>query len=143
MDETLTFEDDMESIFFSPDGRWLASSSFRNEVKVWDPDTGKLCESLQSYPRWGSSEEKNVKISIRNNEWVCVDGERLLWLPPDYRPGCWESRDEDDDNVALAIGPFSWRGLFNIIEVPCDLVATEDDIERDIVFDVPATQADC
>jgi WD40 repeat protein len=38
----------VDSVAFSPDGRILASGSFDNTVKIWEPSTGKLIRTLKA-----------------------------------------------------------------------------------------------
>jgi WD40 repeat protein len=105
------------SVAFSMDGKWVVSGSSDGMVCIWDagmrtlqqafkrqssciwavtfsPD-GKQVETNHGILNLNSSEsnptsshvESASKIQINNN-WVFVNRQRILWLPPDLRPIC-------------------------------------------------------
>ncbi|KAI8668591.1 Vegetative incompatibility protein HET-E-1 [Fusarium keratoplasticum] len=45
----------VESVAFSADGRWLASGSYNNTVKVWDAATGACVQTLEGHGAWVTS----------------------------------------------------------------------------------------
>lgn len=79
------------SVAFSPDGRTLASGSDDHTIKLWDAITGKERQTLEGH----SSQVRSVAFSPDGqtvcpqvslaNDWVSLGGEKLLWLPSDYR----------------------------------------------------------
>ena len=109
------------SVAFSPDGQLLASSSYDKTVHIWDTETGVLQETLstddvvfyleflldsphlstnlgfldiQSRPSSPilNSPITNSRIFLQPNNWILLNGEQVLWLPPDARPSCWAIR---------------------------------------------------
>ncbi|GFF94894.1 NACHT and WD40 domain protein [Aspergillus lentulus] len=96
------------SVAFSPDGQRIVSGSNNNTIKLWDAQTGSELRTLEGH----SSSTSNVssgktqmkykqgsQISVENS-WVCLRGERLLWLSPELRgPVCYDIR-----NYTLVLG---------------------------------------
>ncbi|KAL4815688.1 hypothetical protein BDW67DRAFT_176016 [Aspergillus spinulosporus] len=103
----------VQSVAFSPDGQLLASGSYET-IKLWDPATGALKHTIstdsvitniefskqlpqlitnmgyfdiqdcyESLP--SSPSEKVAEVSLAGR-WVTIQGQRELWLPPDYQP---------------------------------------------------------
>jgi WD40 repeat protein len=103
-------------VAFSPDGRLLASSSDIDlTIKLWDTATGALQQTLSiggvvtnlkfsedcpylstnlgflNIKPWYNNHlsylsKNNVEVFIREDQWVTLQGKRLLWLPTEYRP---------------------------------------------------------
>ncbi|KAL2809542.1 WD40-repeat-containing domain protein [Aspergillus granulosus] len=104
------FKDDcpntVRSVRVSPDGQQLASSSSPGPTKLWDLSTGKLLQTLKGHSSWTWS-EGSTGISILDDQWICRKGERLLWLPQQYRANCFAV-----SNGRLALGHPSGRVSF-------------------------------
>ncbi|KAH8807278.1 putative wd40 protein [Xylogone sp. PMI_703] len=104
------------SFTFSPNDRLLASCSEREEpgspkkVQLWDSTTGELRQTFEGHSQWIWS-DTNVGISLFKQQWICIQGERKLWLPPEYRPTCWAIKDG-----ILALG--HRRGKVSFISLP-------------------------
>jgi WD40 repeat protein len=98
--------DVVESVSFSPDGQLLASASYDKTIKLWDPTTGELRQTLEGHSHWLRS-KTNAEVSILENEWICLQGVRIVWLPPEYRPCCSALK-----GGILAIGHVSGRVSF-------------------------------
>ncbi|OJJ65577.1 hypothetical protein ASPBRDRAFT_201704 [Aspergillus brasiliensis CBS 101740] len=101
------------SVVFSNNGQLLASSSDDNTIKLWDAATGALKHdistddvatdvkfsehlpllitnigsfNIQSCHESFSTSEKVTQISLSAGRWITVQGQRELWLPPNYHP---------------------------------------------------------
>ena len=107
--------DSVRSVAFSSDGQVLASGSDDETIKLWDPATGTLKHTLNTngivtstkfskklpqlitnlgifniHP-WHESLSSNcseikTEVSLQLDRWVTIQGQRELWIPPDYLP---------------------------------------------------------
>jgi WD40 repeat protein len=75
------------SATFSPDGGLLASGSIDETIKLWDLSTDELRQTLVGHSSWVWS-EKMVDVSIKDHQWICLQGKSILWLPSEYRETC-------------------------------------------------------
>ncbi|KAK4458987.1 hypothetical protein QBC42DRAFT_232749 [Cladorrhinum samala] len=96
------------SVVFSPDGRQVASGSDNGTVKVWDTASGSCVRTLQGYgdsvtsvvflldkahlnntterPDQLDSPKRCLYGIAQDNCWVTCNSQKVLWLPPGYRP---------------------------------------------------------
>ncbi|KAL4899381.1 hypothetical protein BDW74DRAFT_163568 [Aspergillus multicolor] len=96
----------VQSVTFSPDGTRLASSSDDQTIKLWDASTGELQQTLEGHSHWVWS-EADTGISILHDQWICLRGQRKLWLPQAYRPTCMAV-----NNGVVALGTSTRRIVF-------------------------------
>lgn len=61
----------------------VASGSFDDIIKLWDAVTGKEQNTVSSLSH-ASLNKPSPQLSLRD-DWVSFAGERLLWLPSEYR----------------------------------------------------------
>jgi hypothetical protein len=84
-------------------------------LKLWDPTTGELQQTLEGHSDWVWS-EANLGVSILENQWLCFRSERILWLPLEYRPIRLALKDG-----ILSLGHVS--GRFSFISVTFHLIS--------------------
>ncbi|KAJ5768761.1 NACHT and WD40 domain protein [Penicillium odoratum] len=132
------------SMIFSPDVQFLAAVSSNQTINLWDIPTAALRRtwsmdrevtvlhfsddclklntdlgslSLQSLgdTHTCTSYQVTEGVSVLENTWITLNGERILWLPPEYRPVCSVVHR---DNIILghASGRISFLGFSAISE---------------------------
>lgn len=114
--------DNVQSVRFSPDGRLLASCCSDGKTRPWATVTDPLqwtamaegvvielefsknglyqktqlaSPQSQSWLNNHTSNPRRAKMDIirLEDQWVILRGEKVLWLPSQYRPSSWEVKD--------------------------------------------------
>ncbi|KAF5981859.1 vegetatible incompatibility het-e-1 [Fusarium coicis] len=108
-------------------GNWLVGMSMNTQVRVWDALTGESLFLSQPHPELRASNfpysflrtdsiVRSFQRGIEDLEpyyinqeppWLMRNGEKLLWLPPDYRP-----QSVYVSGTTMVLGTFSGRVLF-------------------------------
>ncbi|KAJ6098857.1 NACHT and WD40 domain protein [Penicillium canescens] len=106
----------VRSVAFSPDSRLLASISNDEALIIWNPNNGTAIQQIaeingknmdlklsldgsssgynlgtidvQPWFKINSSTGEDVPIRIENDQWIALRGNKILWLPVEYRPTC-------------------------------------------------------
>ncbi|KAL3457447.1 hypothetical protein BJX64DRAFT_293126 [Aspergillus heterothallicus] len=69
---------------FSPDGLQLSVSDGKL-TKIWDTIENDFQQTLEGYT-FHTWVDDNDRVSIFQEEWICINGKKKLWLPLEYRP---------------------------------------------------------
>ncbi|BCR98241.1 uncharacterized protein AKAW2_31560S [Aspergillus luchuensis] len=124
--------DPVYSVAFSNNGQLLASGSGDKTIKLWDAATGALKHDISTddvatsvefsehlpllisnigsfdirncYESFLTSSEKVAEVSLEADRWITVQGQRELWLPPNYHPSSSTVK-----NSTIAVGSMSGR----------------------------------
>ncbi|PHH49640.1 Vegetative incompatibility protein HET-E-1 [Ceratocystis fimbriata CBS 114723] len=117
----------VRSVIFSNDGQRLASGYWDKTVKIWDATSCACLQTLEDYgskvtpavfanngqqmpsgPSFSQASllhSRSYIYSLSDDEvWIMENGQRVLWLPPSYRP--WDLAIADS---RLALGTSSGR----------------------------------
>ncbi|KAI2967299.1 hypothetical protein CBS147324_7076 [Aspergillus niger] len=120
------------SVAFSNNRQLLASGSGDKTIKLWDAATGALKHDISTddvatsvefsehlpllisnigsfdirncYESFLTSSEKVAEVSLEADRWITVQGQRELWLPPNYHPSSSTVK-----NSTIAVGSMSGR----------------------------------
>ncbi|KAI2864664.1 hypothetical protein CBS13152_11162 [Aspergillus niger] len=124
--------DPVYSVAFSNNGQLLASGSQDKTIKLWDAATGALKHDISTddvatsvefsehlpllisnigsfdirncYESFLISSEEVAEVSLEADRWITVQGQRELWLPPNYHPSSSTVK-----NSTIAVGSMSGR----------------------------------
>jgi hypothetical protein len=80
---------------FSQDGSYLITN-----IGALDVQSGRETQALPSTC-------ESLTIFIEEGQWINLNGENVLWLPPDFRPSCFTIHEN-----SLALGHKSGRVSF-------------------------------
>ncbi|RAH86846.1 WD40 repeat-like protein [Aspergillus japonicus CBS 114.51] len=73
----------IRSMMLSPDGRRVAFELDDNTIRVWDAKDAQFERTFTgTHAAWAS---RIALIHVYEREWLCVNGEKILWLPPQQR----------------------------------------------------------
>lgn len=94
--------DEVRTLEFSPNGRWLASGSFDGKAVVWEATTGvKVNEFIYGTP-------VSAVAFTNDGEWVViasVDGTARVWEPGTGREIAYMTTEKDVPLTAIAVSP--------------------------------------
>ncbi|MBA3351443.1 MAG: hypothetical protein H0U23_03290, partial [Blastocatellia bacterium] len=88
--EPLGHENSVESLQFSPNGKWLATASLDGKTRIWDVRSGKLLAEFFAHE--GTAGVRTVQFSPAGNRVLsaCDDGTARIW---DFAPGKEDAPD--------------------------------------------------
>ncbi|KAL2845461.1 hypothetical protein BJY01DRAFT_247722 [Aspergillus pseudoustus] len=110
------YRDPIRSISISTNGEKLACSSSNGPTRLWDIRTAQLEQTFNGHSNWTWS-KTGSSVSVLDGQWICIDGERKLWLPKQYRANCLvvippENPQKGPKLLRIAIGHPSGRVSF-------------------------------
>jgi WD40 repeat protein len=77
----------MQKIAISPQDQQLAGSSPNGPTNVWNLSENPSRQIHERHSNWVWT-TSGARISILDGQWICLNGERTLWLPKQYRADC-------------------------------------------------------
>jgi WD40 repeat protein len=77
----------VKTLSIAPDGRWLSTGFYDKSTKIWDSRNGQFRQTLNDHFHVVWSKD-DLMLSVFRDQWLCINGEKKLWIPGEYRPTC-------------------------------------------------------
>jgi WD40 repeat protein len=77
----------LRTIAISPKDQQLAGSAPNGPTNVWNLSKNPSRQIHKRHSNWVWT-SSGARISILDGQWICLNGERTLWLPKQYRAEC-------------------------------------------------------